>query len=48
MIVNTLVVVKDGDAYEKTLIYDDTQPHQLEDEVDDYLNSTYKKLIGNN
>lgn len=30
---------KDGDAYEETLIYDDTQPHQLEDEVDSYLNS---------
>lgn len=30
---------KDGDAYEKALIYDDTQPHQLQDEVDDYLNS---------
>lgn len=30
---------KDGDAYEQTLIYDDTQPHQLQDEVDNYLNS---------
>ena len=30
---------KDGDTYEETLTYDDTQPHQLEDEVDDYLNS---------
>lgn len=30
---------KDGDTYEETLIYDDTQPHQLQDEVDDYLNS---------
>lgn len=30
---------KDGDSYEETLIYDDTQPHQLQDEVDDYLNS---------
>lgn len=30
---------KDGDTYEETLIYDDTQPHQLEDEVDEYLNS---------
>ena len=30
---------KDGETYEETLIYDDTQPHQLEDEVDDYLNS---------
>ena len=30
---------KDGEIYEETLIYDDTQPHQLEDEVDDYLNS---------
>ena len=32
-------VNKDGDIYEETLIYDDTQPHQLENEVDDYLNS---------
>ena len=30
---------KDGDTYEETLIYDDTQPHELEDEVDNYLNS---------
>ena len=30
---------KDGDIYEETLVYDDTQPHQLQDEVDDYLNS---------
>ena len=30
---------KDGDTYEETLVYDDTQPHQLENEVDDYLNS---------
>ena len=30
---------KDGDIYEETLVYDDTQPHQLENEVDDYLNS---------
>lgn len=30
---------KDGETYEETLAYDDTQPHQLEDEVDDYLNS---------
>lgn len=30
---------KDGDTYEETLIYDDTSPHQLQDEVDDYLNS---------
>ena len=30
---------KDGETYEEILIYDDTQPHQLEDEVDDYLNS---------
>ena len=30
---------KDGDTYEEIIIYDDTQPHQLEDEVDDYLNS---------
>lgn len=28
-----------GDAYEAKLVYDDSQPHQLEDEVDDYLNS---------
>ena len=28
-----------GDAYEETIVYDDTQPHQLQDEVDDYLNS---------
>ena len=32
-------VNKDGDTYEETLVYDDTQPHQLENEVDDYLNS---------
>ena len=32
-------VNKDGDIYEETLVYDDTQPHQLENEVDDYLNS---------
>ena len=30
---------KDGETYEETLIYDDTQPHQLQDEVDDFLNS---------
>lgn len=30
---------KDGDTYEETLVYDDTQPHQLQDEVDEYLNS---------
>ena len=30
---------KDGETYEERLVYDDTQPHQLEDEVDDYLNS---------
>ena len=30
---------KDGETYEETLVYDDTQPHQLENEVDDYLNS---------
>ena len=30
---------KDGEIYEETLVYDDTQPHQLQDEVDDYLNS---------
>ena len=28
-----------GDAYEKTLVYDDTPPHELENEVDNYLNS---------
>ena len=28
-----------GETYEETLVYDDTQPHQLENEVDDYLNS---------
>ena len=28
-----------GDAYEEIIIYDDTQPHQLENEVDSYLNS---------
>ena len=32
-------VNKDGDTYEETLVYDDTQPHQLQDEVDAYLNS---------
>lgn len=30
---------KDGDTYEEILIHDDSQPHQLEDEVDEYLNS---------
>lgn len=30
---------KDGDTYEETLIYDDTQPHQLQDEVDEFLNA---------
>lgn len=30
---------KDGETYEETLVYDDTQLHQLEDEVDNYLNS---------
>ena len=30
---------KDGETYEETLVYDDTQPHQLENEVDSYLNS---------
>ena len=30
---------KDGDTYEETLVYDDAQPHQLENEVDNYLNS---------
>lgn len=28
-----------GETYEEIIIYDDTQPHQLENEVDDYLNS---------
>ena len=32
-------VNKDGETYEETLIYDDTPSHQLQDEVDDYLNS---------
>ena len=32
-------VNKDGETYEATLVYDDNQPHQLEDEVDNYLNS---------
>lgn len=32
-------VNKDGDTYEKALIYDDTPPHELENEVDNYLNS---------
>ena len=30
---------KNGDTYEETLVYDDTPPHEIEDEVDDYLNS---------
>lgn len=30
---------KDGETYEETLIYDDTPPHELENEVDNYLNS---------
>lgn len=30
---------KDGDTYEETLVYDVSQPHEIEDEVDDYLNS---------
>ena len=30
---------RNGDTYEETLVYDDTPPHQLQDEVDDYLNS---------
>lgn len=30
---------KDGDIYEEIIIYDDTQPHELENEVDNYLNS---------
>lgn len=32
-------VNKDGEAYEAKLVYDDTQPHQLQDEVDDFLNT---------
>lgn len=28
-----------GDAYEEIIIYDDTPPHELENEVDNYLNS---------
>lgn len=32
-------VNKDGDIYEETLVYDDTPPHELENEVDNYLNS---------
>lgn len=32
-------VNKDGETYEEILIHDDSQPHQLEDEVDNYLNS---------
>ena len=30
---------KDGETYEETLVYDNTQPHELENEVDNYLNS---------
>lgn len=30
---------KDGETYEETLIYDDTQPHQLQDEVVEFLNT---------
>ena len=30
---------KDGETYEEILIHDDNQPHELEDEVDNYLNS---------
>lgn len=30
---------KDGDTYDETLIYDDTQPHQLQDEVVEFLNT---------
>ena len=29
----------DGEAYEEIIIYDDTPPHELENEVDNYLNS---------
>lgn len=32
-------VNKDGETYEAKLVYDDTQPHQLQDEVDDFLNT---------
>lgn len=32
-------VNKDGETYEEILIHDDTPPHELENEVDDYLNS---------
>ena len=32
-------VNKDGETYEEILIHDDSQPHQLQDEVDNYLNS---------
>lgn len=32
-------VNKDGETYEETLIYDDTQPHQLQDEVVKFLNT---------
>lgn len=30
---------RNGDIYEDIIVYDDTPPHQLQDEVDDYLNS---------
>lgn len=30
---------KDGETYEETLVYDDTPSHELENEVDSYLNS---------
>ena len=32
-------VNKDGETYEEILIHDDSQPHELEDEVDKYINS---------
>lgn len=32
-------VNKDGETYEEILIHDDTPPHELENEVDNYLNS---------
>lgn len=30
---------RNGDKYEETLVYDDTPPHQLEDEVDAYIDT---------
>lgn len=30
---------RNGDEYEETLVYDDTPPHQLQDEVDDYIDA---------